>query len=259
MKIKESSGGTYILWIMLVVGCLLMCGGIGCAIFYGVDSLNYVEVQAVITDISVSYDSDGDAHHYVTVDYEYNGVQYNDISISFWSSDMYEGQNISIMCHKDYPTKLQYKTLWIIIPCILFGVGALFTLVISFPLHKVIAKNRGSRYARKHGEVLLCKITAVEPDTSYRVNGRIVNNIVECMPLGEETARYVSNPFSMKYSVAVGSTVKLYRDRNNHANYYVDLSSIENSSLSQSSIEVNNGSIESNPDTKEGKVGNNLE
>ena len=238
MKIKASSGGTWILWVFVVVGCLLMCGGIAVAISFAVGSRNYVEIPATITDITVSRDSDGDTHYYVTVDYEYNGVQYTDIPTGFWVTGMYEGQVINIFCHKDNPTQLQDKTFWIMIPCVFFGMGALFTLVSAFPLHKKLVQNRGSRYALKHGEVLHCKITDVKVDISYRVNGHPVNNIAYCVPLNEENAMYESLPFSRKYSVAVGSTVKLYRDRNNHANYYVDLNTIEPPTFPQDNEDV---------------------
>ena len=236
MKIKASSGGTWILWVFVGIGCTLMCVGIAVAIFFAVNSRNYVEIPATITDISTYRDSDGDTHYSVTVDYEYNGVQYTDIPTGFWVTGMYEGHVMNIFCHKDNPTQLQDKTFWIIIPCVLFGMGALFVLASAFSLHKKLIKNRGARYARKHGEVLFCTIIDVKADTSYRVNGRLVNNIACCVPLNEENVIYESEPFSRNYSVAVGSTVKLYRDRNNHSNYYVDLNTIEPPTFPQDEI-----------------------
>ena len=227
MDIKENNGGTYILWVFIIVGCLLICGGIALGIYNWVQSKNYVKVDAVIVGIDVSYDSSGDKHHYVTVEFEYDGKIYSNIPTSSYNSDMYVGQVISVLCNKDDPTKLQSKLIWIIVPCILFGMGILLVLIIYIFLHKVIIKKRGEKYARKNGEVLYCTITSVKPDTSYRVNGRFVNNIIECVPLYEKTEKYTSNPYSMKYKVMVGSIVKLYRDRNNHSNYYVDLKSIE--------------------------------
>lgn len=140
MKLKQN--GIICLCIVVFIGILLTLGGISFAIFYGIDSRNYVEIQAIIRNISISYDSDGEEEYYVTVDFEYDGTKYNDVPISFWDSEMYEGKVITIMCNKNNPTKLANKTFWIILPCILFGVGILLIISASIALHKTLFKNK---------------------------------------------------------------------------------------------------------------------
>ncbi len=228
MKIKQSNGANNLLYVFLIVGILLMCAGIGIAIYYGIDSQNYAKVSATITNIEVSKDSDGDNNYYVTVDYEYNGVQYHDIYTGYWERGMYEGQTITIYCNKDHPTDIRSSTLMIILPCVLFGMGLIFTLVVSFPIHKMLKQKRWAKMALEHGEKIICRITAVHPDSSYRVNGRIVNNIIECVPIDQnKIATFSSAPYNRKYYVEIGSTINVYIDRDNQLNQYVDLNSIE--------------------------------
>ena len=229
MQIKESSGGHYILWVFVMVGVLLMSVGIAVAISFGIDSQNYEKVQATIVDITTSKDSDGDTNYHVEVDYEYNGIKYTNIPTNFWDISMYEGQIIDIYINRDSPTQMRSGTIMIILPCVLFGMGLIMTLIASFPLHKWLKSKRITKHVRKNGEVVFCKITDVIPDTSYRVNGRIVNNILECEPLNEPqiVVTYTSPPFNQKYPIEIGKTIKVYRDRDNPENYYVDLNSIE--------------------------------
>ena len=135
MKIKASKGVVSILWIFLIIGVAMMGAGVGVAIYFGVDNSNYVKVSATITDIDTYTDSDGDRHYEVSVNYEYNGEQYKDIPTNFWETGMYVGEVIDIYCHKDNPTQMRHGSIMIILPCILFGMGLLFTLFSAFPIH----------------------------------------------------------------------------------------------------------------------------
>ncbi len=228
MKIKESNGARNILWVFIIVGVLMMTAGICVAIYYGVDSLNYDKVRATIVDIKTSQDSNGDKHYYVTVDYEYNGVQYQDIQINFWDSGMYEGQEIDIYCRKDSPTTIRAGILMILLPCILFGFGMIFALVVAFPLHKELKRNRETKILRSEGELIHCKVVDVIPDTSFRVNGKLVNNKIVCEPIDDrEIGTYTSLSFNKKYVIEKGSTINVYRDRREPTKYYVDLNSID--------------------------------
>ena len=228
MKIKASKGVVSILWIFLIIGVAMMGAGVGVSIYFGVDNSNYVKVSATITDIDAYTDSDGDRHYEVTVNYVYNGEQYTDIPTNFWETGMYVGEVIDIYCHKDNPTLMRHGSIMIILPCILFGMGLLFTLFSAFPIHKNIKKNRIAKNVLKNGEVVHCRIKAVVPDMSYRVNGRIVNNMIECEPFDNNVVvTYTSEPFNQKYPVEIGSTIDVYRNREDASQYYVDLNSIQ--------------------------------
>ena len=232
MEIKASNGTNFIMWVFLAVGLVLMCVGICVAIYLGVDSQNYVKVSATITDITTSRDSDGDVNYVVSVDFEFSGEHYTDIPTGFWVQGMYEGEQITIYCHKDNPTNIRSGSIMIILPCVLFGMGALNTLIIAFPIHRMLKQHAMARQIRKTGEMVRCKITAVIPDTSYRVNGRIVNNFIECQPIDENiTATYKSQSFNQKYPVTVDDVVNVYVDAIDSSKYYVDLNSIEQADI----------------------------
>ncbi len=227
MKIKESKANDNILWVFVIVGGLIMLVGVAVAIYFGIDSKNYVALNATVTDIETYRDNDGESHSRFIVSYEYEGVLYENIRTNFWTTGVSIGDTVSVQVNRENPTKLESTTIQIILPCVLFGFGMLFFLVALFPLRKSIKSRKGSKTARKNGQAIECKITRVLPDTSYRVNGRIVNNLIECEPITSiYTATYTSAPFNRKYPVAVGSKITVYQDPNDLEHYHVDLNSI---------------------------------
>ncbi len=227
MKIKESKANDNILWVFVIVGGLIMLVGVAVAIYFGIDSKNYVALDATVTDIETYRDSDGESHSRFIVSYEYEGVLYENIRTNFWTTGVGIGDTVSVQVNRENPTELESTTIQIILPCVLFGFGMLFFLIALFPLLKSIKSRKGSKTAQKNGQAIECRITRVLPDTSYRVNGRIVNNLIECEPINSiYTATYTSAPFNRKYPVAVGSKITVYQDPNDPKHYHVDLNSI---------------------------------
>ena len=227
MKIKPSKANSSILGVFVGVGVIIVLVSIALAIYFGVDSKNYVVLDAVVTDIDSYRDSDGDSHSHFIVSYEYNGETYENIRTNFWTTGVGIGDTIEVLVKKSNPTVLASTTIKIILPCALFGFGLIFALMAFFPLRKHILENRGAELAKRNGTAIICRITRVLPDTSYRVNGRIVNNLIECEPIDSVyTSTYTSEPYNKKNPVAVGSKITVYQDPNNPERSYVDLNSI---------------------------------
>ncbi len=228
MKIKESNSSRVILWVFIIVGSLCALTGLTLGIVNAVDSKNYISTQATISYLDTYTNSDGDTSHIVKVDFEFDGQQYSDVELNFWSSDMYVGQEITILCHKENPLIIKSSLIAILVPCVVTGFGLLFFVITLFPLKKELKIRKNAKIAKEQGELVLCKIVNIITDKSYRVNGRYVNNIIECEAINDSvTSTYKSAPFSKKYFVEIGSTINVYRNREDSSKYYVDLNSIQ--------------------------------
>ena len=104
-KIKASKQPTAILIVFTIIGSLLILGSIALAIYYGVLTQDYQATTATIVEINSYRDRDGDRSYDVFVDFEFNGEQYSNIELNYWSSGMAVGDEITIYCHKNDPTK----------------------------------------------------------------------------------------------------------------------------------------------------------
>ena len=76
MKIRESSGGRWILWIFVAVGAAVFLVGAALGIVLAVQSAAYAETPAVVTEVAEGGD-DGDA----LVRFEFGGQTYSDVSL----------------------------------------------------------------------------------------------------------------------------------------------------------------------------------
>lgn len=225
-QIKASKGGRTAMIVFTVVGVLLLAGAIALGIFFAADNNSRVPVQATITEIFGHYDSDGDRSYDVYADFTLNGKEYEHIKLNYWDSGMEEGDVVTVYVDADDPESMGVpKVVQIIIPCALVFFGAAFTLIGALSIAKENKKYRGERAAKAAGTPIECIVTSVMPDTSYTVNGRFVNNLLECTPKdGNLMATFVSRPFSAHQIVQLFSTITVYVDRQN--NYYVDLSTL---------------------------------
>ena len=89
---------------------------------------NAYEVPGVITDIKEHYDSDDKVSHDVYVKFWYDGEKYEGRRISSYSSDMYVGEEITLLYNPAYPTRLDVKGAKYWLFGILCGLGVIFLL-----------------------------------------------------------------------------------------------------------------------------------
>lgn len=226
--IKASKGARPVITVFLVVGVLLLAGAIALGIFFAVENSSRVQVDAAITQIVPRYDSDGDRVYDVYVDFTYNGQTYEHVELNYWNSDMNEGDVVTIYIDGDDPTSMGTpKVVQIIIPCALAFFGAVFTFIGGWNIGKENKKYKGESAAKAKGTPVPCTVMSVIPDTTYVVNGRIVNNLLECVPQDKSLmATFVSRPFSAHNIVRLFSRITVYVDPDNPENYFVDLSSL---------------------------------
>ena len=88
------------------------------------------EVTAVITDISYSRDSDGERHGSAFVSFEFDGKEYNDVRLNYFSSSMNEGDEITLLVNPEKPRNVRVKgeVLYIILPVIFVLAGDVRTV-----------------------------------------------------------------------------------------------------------------------------------
>ncbi len=89
---------------------------------------NSVEVTATIQNIRVSGSGD-DKTHDVYVGYTFNGIEYNNVRISEYSSSMYEGKVITLRCNPDEPGKVKDTTVIKVIGIVFTAVGVVFLVI----------------------------------------------------------------------------------------------------------------------------------
>ena len=224
MKIRESSGGRWILWIFVAVGAAVFLIGAALGITLAVQTAAYAETPAVVVEVrdGDNDDDDGDA----LVRFEFGGQAYSDVSLGYAPRGADEGDELVVLCKKSDPTVILREKIFAPLPFALLGFGALFC---GIPLAVAVTglkKQRRAKAALRGGVPVLCRITDVMPDISYIVNGRPVCDLLICRPLDGD-GEYRSAPFSSKkYPLEPGGTVNVYVMPDDPSVYCVDLNSV---------------------------------
>ena len=158
--------------IFLAVGIGLLAGSF--AMFKSTSDFKKIaeEVPAKIIRIEDYYDSDDELHHRVYVTYSYNGTVYDNVPINFYSSSMFEGKEITLLCDPEHPKRLREASMVDIAGLMLLFMGLVFSLVGGIPIALSIKKSVQSKQLLKSGYVLHAVVDRLEFNTSYYVNGR---------------------------------------------------------------------------------------
>lgn len=219
--------------IFALVGILLLVFG---AIFT-VNSIRFrqtaVEVTATITDIDTYRDSDGDTHHNVYVSYYYDDSFYDFIPLNSYTSRMYEGKKITILCSPDNPAHIQSPADLYIVLSILGILGISFLAIGTIPLIAMNKRQKVRKELMSSGLLLHAVVNETRHNTTYRVNGKSPY-VIYCSYYDEykdvtyhfKSDNLWTNPQSV---FPAGSTINVYVDRNDYSRYAVDAqSALEN-------------------------------
>lgn len=188
------------------------------------------EVNGVIDTIESYRDSDGDTNHRVYVNYTYNGQQYNNVRINYYSSGMYEGKDITLYCDPKNPQRVVVQGADIFAFVIFLGMGILFLCMGIIPIVGSVRGRAKKKKVRDTGRVLYATVDEIDYNTSYTFNGRHPY-VIYCSyrdDYKDIEYRFKSenlwvNPEPV---VEVGSMIKVYVEENNYKNYYVDAESM---------------------------------
>lgn len=158
--------------IFAVVGIILFISG-----FFWLSSglkfkENAMEVSAEIVDIETYRDSDGELQHRPYITYSVNGTTYTDRPLNSYSSDMYIGQELTILCNPDTPERVMTNLSIYLGGGIFLGMGVIFMLVGIIPIICFIIKSARQKKILQTGQVLYATVNNIVWNTSYSVNGR---------------------------------------------------------------------------------------
>ncbi|MBQ3544837.1 MAG: DUF3592 domain-containing protein [Lachnospiraceae bacterium] len=185
---KSDKAGKAGILVFIILGSIFLLIGIGQIVMgffflkFGEKTDDYVKIKAVISEIVVDRDSDGDTDYEVFVDYTYDGVTYGKKPFNMYSSSMYEGKEIDILCDPDNPEKITYEGSHMLPSIILFILGGVFSLVaiILLIVMACVSKNSkdGKKKLEKKGVRVSATVEEVRVDEQASANGNIAYRII---------------------------------------------------------------------------------
>ncbi len=184
-----------------------------------------VEVNGVIEDIVIEEHTD-ETDYDVYVSYEYDGVYYEDIHIDFYSSSMYEGQEIDLLIDPDNPTDIHSSDGDLFFTLMFVGLGGLFALIGYIILIVSILNKKKKARLLESGQHIYGEIESMEQDYSITINGRHPFRIY-CKyknPTDGYIYKFKSDTldFNPWDSYKAGDSIDIYVDPDNFKKYYVD-------------------------------------
>lgn len=221
---KKSSLVIFTLPFCIVGIVFVLCAGIWGKITYDF-AQNAEPVVGIISEITRERDSDGDISHTVYVNYDFGGKRYKNIRIGTYSSSMYEGAEIELLCDPTRPTNVRSESLLYIGPIIFAVLGVIMSAIGIVPMVCAVRKNAAKRKLLEKGYVLHAKVEAVEKNRSVRVN-RTYPYVIYCSyqdPFSGMIYRFRSdNLWSNPSEIfCEGSPIDVYVNENDYSKYYV--------------------------------------
>lgn len=211
--------------IFTAIGIVMLIGGCVWAGNFISFKSTAEEISGTITRIESYRDADNELSHRVYVSYQYDGKTYEDISLGYYSSGMYEGEEIELLCDPEKPGRVKTSFSNIMVSLVFVLIGTVFTLIGGIPLVVMARKKRQDRKLLEHGHVLHAVVENIDYNTSFTVNGRHPYVII-CSYRDEYkdiTYRFKSKNLWTDPSVVfpVGSNIDVYVMPDNFKKYYV--------------------------------------
>lgn len=228
-KRKNSADLVFIILEMVFISIGISFMIIGTCMFLSMrgQKENATQIEATISKISYMGGGTNDSHN-VYVSYEFEGRQYNDVSLNVYSSSMYEGETITVYIDNNNPGKV-IGTEWsdILFLGVFGGIGLVFfTIGIAFVV--VIAKKKSkAKWLLENGQVIHGTVTEIDFNPCVHVNGRHPR-VVYCSYQDPGTGmiyQFKSRNIydSITNCIAIGDSIDIYVDPDNYAKNYVDV------------------------------------
>ncbi len=187
-------------------------------------------VVAEITDISTYKNHRNEMCHSVLVDYNYDGVEYKDITLGVYIADMFEGKEIEILVHPEEPTNIKTTSQDAIDIISSLIVGPIFAAVGIIPICIMEKKRKRIKNLKSQGRYIYAIVDYVEMD-KYHTQNKKHPYIAYCTHEDEVTGvvyKFKSSPmWENPYPVIKeGTRLRVYVDGQNYANHYVDVDSL---------------------------------
>lgn len=212
--------------IFTIVGAIVIAVGVVSNISSKEFMENAVSANAIIEEIEVDEHGD-ETDHYVFVTYEYDGNEYNRVQLNYYSSDMYEGQEIEIYFNPDDPRDVRTSEGELFFAIFPIAFGCLF-IAIGLPMiiYKIHKKNKKTRLIES-GQRIIAEIESIDMDYNITINGRHPYRVF-CNynnPYDGYIYKFKSDILSFNPNdfYNIGNPVDVYVEQGNFKNYYVDV------------------------------------
>lgn len=218
--------------VFLFVGIIFLATGIITFFLNRSFAENAEEIPAMISEISSYRGSDHEVKHRVYVTYTYAGRTYGNIPLNFYSSNMYEGKEILILCDPENPEHIGTKGGVMLLCGIFSGMGLLFTGISLVPIGNSLRKASLRRRLRNSGRKLYATVEEIVQNRSLSMNGRHPY-VIYCTYRDDyrdtlyrfKSSNIWTNPDPVLHP---GDTIPVYVEEANYRHYFVDTESIIN-------------------------------
>jgi hypothetical protein len=215
--------------IVSIIGTVFFITGICLLIVSAVRYSGGERVTAVIRSIE-RIEMATDTEYNVYVDYEYNGEEFTDVCLGYYSSSMYQGKEINIYVDSDNPYSISSPYILLIIGGIFGGIGLILMFVGGFFLMRFINKKLLRKKLISDGHYVNAVFDSVE-QASFTVNNNPVYIIhcTYCNPTDGKIYSFRSEYFNYNPSPAIdkNTPLKVYVDADDFSKNYVDVSGIK--------------------------------
>lgn len=211
--------------IFATIGLWAVIGGVITTLISAKFMKNAEPVTAVITDIQHYREHDGKEGHDVYVTYQYDGVEYEDISLGFYSSSMRKGQSLEVLCDSNNPEKIRSQSGLTFVQIVLYSLGGVFILIGLIPGLVTIGKNKKKNALLQNGIALTATVEQIGLNQTVSANGAHPY-VIYCEyrdPIQNVIYRFKSdnvwddpNPY-----YPVGSEITVMADPNDYSKHYV--------------------------------------
>ncbi len=228
---KKNDSVIYIaLGIFAFLGILSLVLGVSKLVTSGASKASREQITAEITTISQQTDSEGEISYFVFVDYKYDGVEYEDVNLGVYTASMSEGKLIDILVNPKDPTDIKITSQDTIDAVGGIFMGVIFALVGIVPLIFMYKGKQRIKNLIETGYYIYAVVDRVEKNYGYSRN-RQHPYVAYCTHEDEETGKkykFQSSPMWKNPDpvIRVGTRLKVYVERQNYTNYYVDIDSL---------------------------------
>lgn len=225
-KILKIVGGVF-----FTIGILIIAGGIYLKVTFDSFVKTAVKTEATITHIDYHRDSDGDIKHTVLVAFIVDNKEYTG-ALNYYDSSMYIGKKESIYYDPANPNHFKGAEnsvgTWV-----LLVMGIVFSIIGGSFLFFVIRKNKKRKKVLSYNYVIHANIVGFNLNTSLSVNGRHPYRLdaTYINPSDGKIYSYNSEAIWTDLTPILNSrqitTIPVYVNPNNFAEYYMDISSLQ--------------------------------
>lgn len=244
---KKSKGNSlikYSIAMLFIIGLLFLISG---SVFF-ISNLSFKaaaeQTRGRIIDIErVSsrrhgsrHHSSRNVHHRVTVSYTVDGEEY-ECELREYHSDWREGQKITLYYDPSKPENVRTDSATLL-PVLFMVLGAFLLIGGTIPAAFYMKSLKQTRLLKENGEVLTGTIAKVKIITSVTINGDHPFR-AECEYTDPGTGeKYLFSSKNVLEDITgfIGSEVKIYAERNNRSNYYVDMEELLNRAGTETTV-----------------------